>query len=176
MKLNFGLQLEQTQKLIMTPELRQAIKILQLSSFELNNLIVNEIEKNPIIELSEEKAADLEIYEKDALTNKEEKIDWEKYFEYTDSYYYSNRNNESKDEEYNQENFVKDYTGLKEHLMFQLNVSVMDATHRKIGEYIIESIDSNGYLTMGIDEIAKILNESQEDGKNMHIQSFDPQV
>ncbi len=176
MKLNFGLQLEQTQKLIMTPELRQAIKILQLSSFELNNLIVNEIEKNPIIELSEEKAADLEIYEKDALTNKEEKIDWEKYFEYTDSYYYSNRNNESKDEEYNQENFVKDYTGLKEHLMFQLNVSVMDATHRKIGEYIIESIDSNGYLTMGIDEIAKILNESQEDVEKtlLHIQSFDP--
>ena len=60
--------------------------------------------------------------------------------------------------------------------MFQLNVSVMDATHRKIGEYIIESIDSNGYLTMGIDEIAKILNESQEDVEKtlLHIQSFDP--
>src|SRR5690554_60830 len=119
----------------MTPELRQAIEILQLSSFELNNLIVSEIEKNPIIELSEEKSPNTDIQEKEDRVNKEDKIDWEKYFEHNDSYYYGNRNEEIKDNEYNHEHFVKDYTGLREYLMFQLNISVMNSDYRKIGEY-----------------------------------------
>ena len=60
--------------------------------------------------------------------------------------------------------------------MFQLNILDLPYNCRKIGEFIIESINNNGYLTIEIDEIAAILNENKDDIKNILdiIQSFDP--
>ena len=52
--MGFNLSLEQTQKLIMTQELQQAIKILQLSSLELKEYIRQQLETNPLIEEKEE--------------------------------------------------------------------------------------------------------------------------
>ena len=51
MKLGYDLALEQTQKLIMTPELRQAIELLQFTRLELNEYIKKEIEENPMLEM-----------------------------------------------------------------------------------------------------------------------------
>lgn len=178
MRLNFGLQLEQTQKLIMTPELRQAIEILQLSSFELSNLIGQELEKNPVIELTEE---DMEFNNKaQEKNNKEdiddkEEIDWEQYFDHSEINYHGSQR-DINEHNYNQENYVKDSTSLKDHLLFQLHISTIKPKHRNIGEYIIECINSNGYLTMSIEEIATILNENKDDVGNILtlIQSFDP--
>jgi len=53
-RMEHGLAIEQTQKLIITPELRQAIAILQLSSQDLLELIEQEIENNPILEITED--------------------------------------------------------------------------------------------------------------------------
>ena len=53
MKLDFNLQLQQEQKLIMTHELQMAVKILQLTSCELNEFIQNEIEENPLLDYKE---------------------------------------------------------------------------------------------------------------------------
>ncbi|MGB9809066.1 MAG: RNA polymerase sigma-54 factor, partial [Caldanaerobacter sp.] len=53
MKMEFDLRLQQTQKLIMTPELKQAIEILQLNALELNELIQQELETNPLLEREE---------------------------------------------------------------------------------------------------------------------------
>ncbi|HHV07026.1 MAG TPA: RNA polymerase sigma-54 factor, partial [Firmicutes bacterium] len=50
----YGLVLEQTQKLIMTQELRQAIAILQMPTQELLNYVQEEIEGNPLLELEED--------------------------------------------------------------------------------------------------------------------------
>jgi len=172
LRLNFGLQLEQAQKLIMTPELRQAIEILQLSSFELNNLIGQELEKNPIIELTEE---DMEFNDKTQEKNNKEEIDWEQYFSHSEINYHGTQRDIS-EHDYNQENYVKDLTSLKEHLLFQLHISTIKAEHRKIGEYIIECINNNGYLTMSIEEISTVLNEKVCDVGNILtlIQSFEP--
>lgn len=173
MRLDFGLQLEQTQKLIMTPELRQAIEILQLSSFELNHLIEQELEKNPVMEVVEDKGLN-EEENKDKEKNDKEEIDWEQYFEHNEPYY--KRQKEMPDQEYNQENYVKGTTTLKEHLLFQLHISLVRKQHRGIGEYIIECIDNNGYLETSIEEIGNILNEKVSDVENILylIQSFDP--
>ena len=172
MRLHFGLQLEQTQKLIMTPKLRQAIEILQLPYFELNNLIAQELEKNPVIELTSE---DLEGNSKDQEKKDQEEIDWEKYFDHNQPNI--QRNQKHSDEyDYNQENYVRDFSTLKDHLLFQLNISAIQKKHRNIGEYIIECINSNGYLTTSVEEIASILNAKKEDVINILtlIQSFDP--
>lgn len=172
MGLYFGLQLEQKQQLIMTPELRQAIEILQLPSFELNQLIEQELQKNPMIDLIEEQFTNEELDKESQGDTKE--IDWEKYFDHNDTYYGGQR--EVNDQEYNQENYVKDSITLKEHLQFQLHISVVKPKYKKIGEYIIECIDNNGYLTVDIEEIAQILNEKLSDVENILylIQSFDP--
>src|SRR5699024_6631947 len=132
MKISFGLHLEQSQKLIMTPALRQAIEILQLSSLELGDLIKQELEKNPVIELKDEN--------KNEDNQVKEEIDWEEYFEHNESYYRGSQQ-EVGDEEYNPESFVKDTISLKEHLLFQLHVSTKEPQYKAIGEYIIECID-----------------------------------
>ena len=54
MEMGYNLHLEQSQKLVMTPQLRQAIKILQFTSMELEEYIDQQIENNPVIEISEE--------------------------------------------------------------------------------------------------------------------------
>jgi len=55
-RLGYGLSLEQTQKLIMTPELRQAITILQLSALDLSTYIEEQLMENPLLENLEESA------------------------------------------------------------------------------------------------------------------------
>ena len=54
MQMNFGLTLSQTQKLVMTPELRQAITILQLSTLELGQYIENQLLENPLLDVSDD--------------------------------------------------------------------------------------------------------------------------
>ncbi len=51
MKLGYDLTLEQVQKLVMTPELRQAIQLLQFTSLELNEYLEQQMEENPLLEL-----------------------------------------------------------------------------------------------------------------------------
>ena len=54
MQMNFNLTLSQTQKLVMTPELRQAINILQLSTIELTQYIEKELLENPLLDIKDE--------------------------------------------------------------------------------------------------------------------------
>lgn len=159
----------------MTPELRQAIEILQLSSFELNNLIETELEKNPVVELSNEEKY---IQEKEGLKENQkndENIDWAEYFKHNESYNYGGSIN-WEEQEYNHEHYVKDNTTLKEYLLFQLHVSIINKSYKEIGEYIIECIDNNGYLNVSLDEIASTLKQDVKEVENILtlIQNFDP--
>ncbi|MCL5935325.1 MAG: RNA polymerase sigma-54 factor, partial [Firmicutes bacterium] len=84
MRLGFGLSLEQTQKLIMTPELRQAITILQLSAMELAEYIEQELLENPVLEKKEEaEKGEQEEATADENREREDKfdIDWQEYFQ-----------------------------------------------------------------------------------------------
>ena len=68
MKIGYELTIEQTQKLAMTPELIQAIRILQFNNQELNEYIGNELLENPVLE--SEKADDDRVIDIDALRDK----------------------------------------------------------------------------------------------------------
>lgn len=61
MKMGFELNLSQTQKLIMTPELRQAIQILQFNNVELTDFINKQLEVNPFWKLSITKVMSLQM-------------------------------------------------------------------------------------------------------------------
>ena len=171
MKLGYNLQLEQTQKLIMTPELRQAIQLLQFNSLELNEYLSKELEENPMLEL-EGPVREIEAIE---IDKKEPDIDWKEYFEkYDDISYKPQVDKNVKD--FNLEAFTSYTPSLREHLLFQLGLAKTKKSEYKIGEYIIQNIDNNGYLIASMDEIAKMTDSTPEKGSKVLeiIQGFEP--
>ena len=167
MNMNFDLLLKQTQKLIMTQQLQMAIKILQLPSMELDQYIQNQLEDNPVLEA-----------ESSQKNHDEPQIDWKEFVHrYDNDEYYENENSQYDDDDnVSPFNFIANVTTLKDHLLTQLHLSVKDAADIKIGEYLIENIDTAGYLRIDIKDAAKFL---KTDEKNIEhvlkmIQTFDP--
>lgn len=171
MRLSYDLTLEQSQKLIMTPELRQAIELLQFNSLELKEYITNEMEQNPMLESlgSSEEFENLDKYTND------NDIDWKEYLDKYDDISYRPQVDKNI-KEYNYESFVSYEPTLKEHLMSQLSLISLDNKEHKIGEYIIQNIDESGYLNISTDEIAKFMKCRMEDVEVILdiIQTFEP--
>lgn len=172
MKLGYNLALEQVQKLIMTPELRQAIQLLQFNCQELNEYIKKEIEENPMLE-----PINLEIeYENiEDYHSKKDEIDWKEFIERYDDISYKPEV-EKNEKEYNYENFISASSSLKEYLLFQLNVLKLDAIDYIIGRTIIENIDDNGYLMVSVEKLSKEIGVNCKRVENVLsiIQTFDP--
>lgn len=185
MKMNFNLNLAQTQKLIMTPELKQAIEILQYNAMELNEFINEELLNNPILEkvsqtiestdTPDETTKESEFeYDLDRGNNKE--VDWEDLVNYFDEPRYNLGASKEIAEDINYDNFVADEESLKDFLLMQLKFAGLDSEVMAICEYIIENIDDNGYLKMNNEEAMLVFNQSHENIENMVklIQTFDP--
>ncbi|MBE3592901.1 MAG: RNA polymerase factor sigma-54 [Thermoanaerobacter sp.] len=168
MRMEFELKLQQTQKLIMTPELKQAIEILQLNSLELNTLIEQELETNPLLE--KEEVIEEDIYESNDFT------ELAKYIRETEERMYYDDSDDEEIEEVNYENFVSTKPSLTDHLLFQLHITPVSPKIQKICEYIIFSLSPSGYLREDIKDIAEILECTEEEvleGLSI-VQSFDP--
>ncbi|AOY77894.1 RNA polymerase factor sigma-54 [Clostridium formicaceticum] len=173
MKMGYNLHLEQSQKLIMTPQLKQAIKILQLATFELDQYIQHQVEINPILEVTPPPKEDK--YTAEVEKRLEEKINWKEYLEDFNNYEYS-KPSYNEDNQFNYENIVSTNTTLQEHLLFQYNIAVLDYRYKEIGEYIIDNLNENGYLIGTVEEIAKELGEEVDTVESILeiIQTFDP--
>ena len=172
-RLGFDLTIEQTQKLVMTPELIQAIQILQFNTQELDAFVQEQLLVNPVLEADQGGKTEEEPEE-----DKEEKLDWKEFIRngsYDDISYRSYR---SKDEDRQDsfERYVSNEVTLPEHLMFQYQFATVDKGCRRVGRYIIESLDENGYLTQTTDEIAQAtgVDEAKVDHALDIIHSFDP--
>ncbi len=160
-RLGYGLSLEQTQKLVMTPELRQAIAILQLSALELSTYVDEQLLENPLLEIQDEpetkENAELpESPEPDTSPEVQEDkwdVDWQEYFQGQDeSYIRPERSGEPERPPY--EPFVAAAPTLQEHLLLQLHVQKPKIS-LNLAEYIIGNLDERGYLTLSVEEIAK---------------------
>ena len=153
LKLEYDLTIEQTQKLVMTPELIQAIKILQFNIQELDSYVQNELLENPVLE-KEEKEESEEEHGRER--HEPDPIDWKEHIResaYGDGDYrqWKEKREEGADVF---ERYVADETTLPEYLLFQLQfMAECDEIH-DIGKYIIETLDDNGYMTQSVDEIA----------------------
>lgn len=149
MKIGYELTIEQTQKLSMTPELIQAIQILQYNNQELNEYIDKEILENPILESEYHNESDTDIdidSLRDQLIQADENVEAYKQWE-----------SHSTGDEYSYENFVAFNYTLTEFLIEQLHFSSLKGQDAEIGRYIIENIDDNGYLSMSLEEICRVL-------------------
>jgi len=190
-----ALELKQTlklsQRLIMTPQLQQAIKFLQLSRLELCQTINHEMEANPLLEEApvdevEEKAE--EEGKKEEPVNKEEPLrevriketiredfDWDSYISEYNTAWASSPHEDTEDRP-SFESLIAPKTTLYSHLSWQLQVSDLDETQREIGGYIIGNIDSDGYLQTSIDNIMEETHRSREEVLRVLeiIHEFDP--
>lgn len=172
MKLGYDLTIEQQQKLVMTPELIQAIQILQFNTQELETYVEEQLLVNPVLEQSQpEQPEHAELHEQEHVqekkdSRKDDEFDWKEYVrdrQYDDISYGNMSSKDSEEKENNYEQYVSssDVT-LPEHLMFQLQFATHKKEHRRIGKYIIESLDENGYMTSSVGEIAEATGADEE--------------
>jgi len=175
------------QKLILTPSLQQAIKLLPMSTLELADLLNQEVVENPLLE--EVPTEELQPLEPAAAGEKAEddrppatKSDtWEdadyEYFlgEYLDDGYRPRMPQEIK-ELPPIENTLSTTQSLADHLMWQLSLQAGDELTREIGGAIIGNLDDDGYLVASIDEIAAMGGWPVEEVERVlrFVQRFDP--
>lgn len=177
MRLSCGINLGQMQKFILTPELRQAITVLQLSTVDLINYIENEMLENPLLEVPEES----EINETDNSEPTEEDYRRE-WCEYLAEYGQIDRSfdqtwiDREDADHYNIERFVAQQPNLQEYLTLQLHFAVSDPVEQKIGEFLIGNINDQGYLQIKLEEASRISGYPVRELERLLsiIQSFDP--
>ncbi len=189
MAIHQKLQTRLSQKLILTPSLQQAIKLLPMSTLELADMLNQEVVENPLLE--EIPSEDLQASEAQPATDKadeqdaqrtEGKVenwednDYEYYFsEYLDDGYRSRVPTEVK-ELPPIENTLSTGSSLTDHLEWQLSLKTDDAVERAIGTAIIGNLDDDGYLVASVSEIAQMGPwpvERVEEALRL-VQTFDP--
>lgn len=176
MRVGYGLNVEQVQKLVMTPELRQAITILQLPALELGHYIEQQLQENPFLEIKEEEPELVSTAQEtaDRGEKKEYDIDWEDYFQ--DSSDLGFVQWEEEKQVFPFDNIASSPPSLADHLLFQLHLATGDERLRMIGEYLIGNIDEQGYLRVSLDEVASGVGASLDEVERALalIHTFDP--
>ncbi|MFQ5949182.1 MAG: RNA polymerase factor sigma-54 [Nitrospiria bacterium] len=182
------LELKLAQKLVMTPQLQQAIKLLQLSRLELDQEIHQELLENPVLE---DVAADMPDGDDDAATTEggregreevssepQEAFDlkWEDYYKSEDYDAGWRASVASPEEGPSYEQTLSKPTSLVEHLLWQLGLSAVTEKEKEIGSILIGDIDENGYLAVPLEEIACSAGPSVKPLEKVLkiIQGFDP--
>ncbi|MDD4345621.1 MAG: RNA polymerase factor sigma-54 [Desulfitobacteriaceae bacterium] len=159
MRLSYRLSLEQTQRLIMTPELRQAITILQLSALELTTYVDQQMLENPLLEVTEEtllgkEEAEIPPVPDESYPEQKWEFDWQEYFQDRDERPFLRQEHSDYVMKQQSEPFITSAPTLQEHLLEQLHVQPLKLA-LSLCEYIVGNLDDNGYLTISIEDIAK---------------------
>ncbi len=179
MQLDYGLKLETTQKLIMTPQLRQAIAILQLPATDLAALVDKELLENPVLEPDAGDGGDEPVMEAEPLKmESDSQPEADGWIEYLCSGGQTTAGLQAGGTEEVQRREIADAetVSLQNYLEMQLHFAVLNTAHLTIGKYLIGCIDDNGYLCMTTAEIAAQLGvEEQAVAAVLQlIQTFDP--
>ncbi len=162
------LNLSQSQNLVMTPQLQQAIKLLQLSNIELSEFIEEEIENNPLLEKDE---GALDLGQGENINEDIEKNETDIGFDINDQDFDSGSmavgvgsGNDLKFEanDINFEDNISTTKSLREHLINQLNMAFSDKRDIAIGELLIGYLDESGYLRDDIQELEERLDCSKD--------------
>ncbi len=171
MALEQKLSLKLAQKLVMTPSLQQAIKLLQMTRMELQTTLTKELVENPVLEEGdetietedEEKEAAEEATEEpvgDELDHAEsmEDVDLEAYFnDYIENGY--DRSMREIREAPPIENSLSREPDLYDHLLFQLHMTDVPARQRELAELVIGNLDPDGFLVASLEELQVLMEQ-----------------
>ncbi len=186
MAMQMKTSLKLSQQLRMTPQLQQAIKLLQLSRLELETAVRTELNENPVLEeiqeVSDDKPTPAEQenretspqLEGEADPRKQEDFEWETYLEST--YKPPTASGSGNEEIMNYENIITTSQTLHDYLLWQLNLGGFNEDEIRIGSILVSYIDDDGYIKVPFDQIAE---EEGVDLKELEemlpfIQEFDP--
>lgn len=184
-----------SQNLVITPQLQQAIKLLQMSRLELESQVRNELEENPILEEAEVlREEDFQrTKEAEAQTNdssetkvetsssesvqdpqKQDEFEWESYLE--TQHKAPREASHGNEEIMNYENIISSTQTLHDHLYWQVKMTGFADHEEKAADAIISHIDDDGYLKVPLAQISeeeKMEIEDLEDALSL-IHEFDP--
>lgn len=184
-----ALQLRLGQQLTLTPQLRQAIRLLQLSSMELDLEINAALESNPLLERPEDQPdlADGEAEpgeSADGETSAAESPDQADYSELEDDWSmgadasYSGGREDGEDGEH--QGSAAQEEGLVDHLLWQLGLSRLSQRDRAIGVALIDALEDDGYLRVPLAEVRDAIalpdpvDDDEIEAVRHLIQHFDP--
>jgi RNA polymerase sigma-54 factor len=184
MQQKLGLSARLSQRLILTPSLQQAIKLLPLTTLELAEVLEQEVMENPLLEevpieekLSNDEMANQEASEQQEKEDPLKEIEVEKFFE---DYFDDGAERRSRPSEVPEmppiENTLTAATDLYDHLLWQLHMSVSDELTVEIAEAVIHNLDEDGMLRASLDEVANMGPFPREEVEKALsvVQSFDP--
>jgi len=193
------LELKQTpklvQQLVITPQLQQAIRLLQLTRLELVDMISQELKENPLLEEIEEKESLDEEDQAGPEENVEEPVpsiemtsevkgegegadefDWENYLENYNLTAPVRQREQDGEERPSFENYLTKTTTLFDHLHWQLQLSNLTEEELAAGTWIIGNLDEDGYFKMSLEEVSAEVGLPVEGVERVlkKIQQFDP--
>jgi RNA polymerase sigma-54 factor len=189
-----------TQQLVMTPQLQQAIKLLQLSRVELEEMVTKELQENPALEegpaeeaeasgeqpRSEtqasvpENSSELVLNRELSAVDKIGTLDWQEYLDTHSNSIHGSLTAEATSDDGDSppswENSLTKKTTLEDHLIWQLRLSKITERETTIGSYVIQNLDQNGYLVLSREEICTATGSSAEEVEAVlrRIHFFDP--
>jgi len=198
-----ALEIRQVQKLaqqlVMTPQLQQAIKLLQLSRVELEEMVLKELQENPALEegASEESetaeqprtetpaaaavdAGELTVNRELSAVDKIGTLDWQEYLDTHSNSIHGSLTAEATAEDGDSppswENSLTKKTTLEDHLIWQLRLSKITEQESSIGLYVIQNLDENGYMAVTVEELCGATGSTPEEAEAVlrRIHFFDP--
>lgn len=187
-----SMNLKQTQSLMMTPQLQQAIKLLTLTHLEMTSVIAKEMVENPMLEETGNESTRKELNNDkgpaeatsdnfsgpELMDKSKDNFDWEKYadaYNSTSSTPYT-KEVRSKDDAPNYENMVSQGETLQEHLEWQLRMENLTNEEWRFAKSVIHNLNDEGYLEENIEELLADSTLDREDSLELlkMIQHLDP--
>lgn len=174
MKMSLGLKIGAS--LSLTPQLQQAIRLLQLSTLELEQEIQIQLDSNPLLESIEEQAeasladedylpaqsadhdhadqisVDVQMAESRLDVELPVDTDWDDVFSHQSTALATPEFEEREDQRCAEQT-------ISDHLLWQLNLSPFSPVDQLIAQYMIDAIDDRGYLTLALDELLEAINQ-----------------
>jgi RNA polymerase sigma-54 factor len=165
------LRMLQTQRMIMTPMLQQAISLLQLSRLELVQELRQQLEQNPVLEETLEEVTEPQLAQEapesetpepevpaaetaeETRADRIEDFDWESYLQ--DASDYRPQMPREDLERFDAELHLTKPRSLQDHLLFQLHLSSSDPTLLQLGTLLIGNLDESGYLKDSLESLAE---------------------
>lgn len=198
-----ALEIRQVQKLVqqlvMTPQLQQAIKLLQLSRVELQEMVTKELQENPALEeggaeesetaeqarpetqaVSTEPVTEAVVNRDQSTVDKIGTLDWQEYLDTHSNGIHGSLTAEATGDDSDGppswENSLTKKTSLEDHLIWQLRLSKITDQEASIGLYVIQNLDENGYLALTSEEVCAAAGGSPEafEATLKRIHFFDP--
>ncbi len=170
-----SLQLSIGQHLTLTPQLQQAIRLLQLSTLDLQQEIQLIVESNPMLEATSSEEKD------DSRNSEQQQHDEFIEFQWSELYQNSSKNTHVGDNDYNFDNLHCTTTNLQDHLRWQLHLATMSDIDRVIATSIIDALSNDGFLNIPLTELHASLNSIEHpidfdeiEAVRHRVQLFDP--